>query len=83
MAQDQIDWTTITVPREVKEELDAERGSRPWGAFLEELRQTHADPITLNDAEELAAFLNEELDVAVDYAEIESRVKRALEAAHQ
>lgn len=81
MAQDQSEWTTITVRKPVKEKLDAKRGSRPWTEFLEELRQSHADPITLNEITDVAEYLNDELEVNVDYAEIERRVERAIEEA--
>jgi len=62
----ETEWTTITVPKHVKADLDVERGSKPWGAFLEELRKEHADPITLNDVSELADQLEAELEQSVD-----------------
>jgi len=83
VAQENQEWTTITVHPETKEKLDKERGSTPWSAYLEELRKAKADPITLNDAQEIADILTDEIETGVDYAEIESRVKRAIEEARQ
>lgn len=58
----ETEYTTITVMESVKEDLDKERNGQPWSAFLEELRQEYADPITLNDVEEIADRLGERLD---------------------
>lgn len=59
------DWwaqdTTITVSRFVKQSLDAQREGRPWGIFLEKLRREHADPLTVNDVDELAKVLKNNL----------------------
>jgi hypothetical protein len=79
--------TTISVPRIVKENLDKHRDGRPWGEFLERLRREHADPITLNDAEEIADVVSDRVDGAemdadelaatiaerFDYAELANR----------
>jgi len=83
VAQENQDWTTITVRPETKVKLDAERGSTPWSAFLEELCDAKADPITLNDAKEIAEIVSNDIETGVDYTEIESRVKRAIEEAQQ
>lgn len=56
--------TTITVDRWVKESLDRHRDGRSWNAYLEQLRREHADPITLNDVEEIAEHLKNEISMA-------------------
>lgn len=64
------DFTTISVPESVKARLDEQRGARPWGAFLEQLRQEHADPITLNDAEAIADHVAERVESEPDTGEL-------------
>lgn len=59
---DEIEWTTITVPKPVKEDLDSHRDGRSWGSYLETLRREHADPLTMNDAEQLAEYLEKRLE---------------------
>lgn len=49
-----MEETTITCARWVKHDLDKHRNGTPWTPFLEQLRQEYADPLTLNDAEEIA-----------------------------
>jgi len=61
MAEEGSGYTTITVPREVKEALNEERNEQPWGAFLEQLRQQYADPISLNDTSEIATAVENAL----------------------
>lgn len=85
MAED-IEYTTITVPKGVKEDLDEQRGATPWGAFLEELRQEHADPITLNDAQAIAEEVTENIaagGVKVNAGEIAERIKDELSMANE
>lgn len=55
-------YTTITVREETKERLDEHRDGKKWDAYLEELRREHADPLTLNDAEEIADYLAKRLE---------------------
>lgn len=62
MPRGETGYTTITVPVDVKESLDEHRDGRPWGTYLEQLRREHADPLTINDVQELARLLSEELD---------------------
>lgn len=54
--------TTITVRRYTKAQLDEHRDGRPWDVFLEQLRREHADPLTFNDAEQIAEYLEEQLE---------------------
>lgn len=53
--------TTITVSRYTKARLDHHRDGRPWDQFLEMLRREHADPLTFNDANEIAEYLADHL----------------------
>ncbi len=79
---DEIDdhWTedtTITLPRIVKASLDEHRDGKKWGPYLEELRRNYADPLTLNDAEEIAEYVTKQLDTIdldVDEREIANMV---------
>ena len=70
MPREETEYTTITVPKRVKNDLDEHRGGRPWAVFLEQLRREHADPITLNDAEEIADRVVERVDGEVDAGEL-------------
>lgn len=56
--------TTITVNRITKMRLDEHRDGRPWDTYLEQLRREHADPLTINDVNELADSLEASLDLA-------------------
>jgi hypothetical protein len=58
----ETDYTTITVREETKQRLDEHRDGRPWDQYLETLRREHADPITINDADELAKTLAAHID---------------------
>jgi len=64
------EYTTITVTERTKERLDEERNGQPWSAFLEELRQEYADPITLNDAEAIADHVSDRVESDVDEGEL-------------
>lgn len=56
--------TTITVSRLTKAALDEHRDGRPWDQYLETLRREHADPLTLNDAEDIVDAIKNELSMA-------------------
>jgi hypothetical protein len=59
--------TTISVPRYVKASLEAHKDSdEGWGEFLERLRQHHADPLTMNDAEAIAEYVGDRLEARFD-----------------
>lgn len=87
MAQDTdsgTTYTTITVQESVKQDLDEYRDGRSWSEFLEKLRQEHADPVTLTDAEEIAEIVSESIEtepVAVE--EVVSRLKNQLSMANE
>lgn len=81
---DEVDgyWTedtTITVPRYVKAHLDENRDGQNWGPYLEKLRRVNDDPLTMTEVDEIADRLAEQLEMNVDYAEIEHRLERVLE----
>lgn len=56
--------TTISVSRITKQKLDEHRDGRPWDTYLEQLRREHADPLTINDVNELADNLEDALNLA-------------------
>jgi len=60
--------TTITVPRYVKWSLNEHRDGKPWGRFLEELRKQYADPMTMNDGQQIVEFLESELETIANNA---------------
>ena len=64
-------YTTITVREETKERLDAHREGQQWDAYLEQLRREHADPVTINDVQELADRLVDELGAAAGGPEVD------------
>lgn len=69
-SESETKYTTITVTDRVKEDLDTHRDGRPWSVYLEQLRQEHADPITLNDAEEIADKVAQSVESGVDENEL-------------
>jgi hypothetical protein len=62
--------TTITCRRYTKQRLDTHRDGRPWDVFLEQLRQSHADPVTMNDIGEIADAVAREANADVDTGEL-------------
>lgn len=77
-------YTTITVREQTKERLDEHRDGQKWDEYLEMLRREHADPITVNDVEELADLLVDTIGAeaggpAVDDSEIAREVARQLD----
>jgi len=77
------EYTTITVTKRVKEDLDEYRDGRPWSVFLEQLRKEHADPITLNDAQEIADVVGEQVGADVDKSELGLAVADYLMAEYE
>jgi len=69
MAQE-TEYTTITVPATVKDQLDEHRKGRPWAVYLEQLRREHADPLTFNDAQSIADHVAKEVGSDVDEGEL-------------
>jgi len=56
--------TTITVSRFTKAHLDDARNDQPWDSYLQELRRAQADPLTLNDTQEIAESIKDDLSMA-------------------
>lgn len=60
--------TTITIPTHLKHRLEQGKDASDcdtWEEYLEKLRTAHADPLTLNEAESVADYLEDRLDSAV------------------
>jgi hypothetical protein len=58
-----VEWEQITIPKPVYDRLNHKRGVQSWGDYLDELRMVRDDPITLNDGQEIAEYVQEEIDV--------------------
>jgi len=72
--------TTITVNRITKARLDRIRDDLPWDAFLEKLRREHADPLTMNDGEQIVDYLESQLDsIDGDNSDVLEEIKKQLD----
>jgi hypothetical protein len=72
------------VPESVKDDLDEHREERPWGSYLEQLRREHADPLTFNEAQEIADVVAESIETEnLDIDEIVDRLKNELSMANE
>lgn len=54
------DYATISVPRDVKKELESMKGRREWGEFLAELAHESKGLKAQRAFEELSAMLSED-----------------------
>lgn len=82
------EWTSISVTQEQKDRLEAEKpDGMTMGVWLIEVIDSHNTDIETNenggevaiDTHELAEQLEEDLEISVDYAEIEHRLEKVLE----
>jgi len=75
--------TTITVRRYTKQRLDDDRDGKPWDRYLEELRRSKADPLTLSGVDEIAERLNEQLGLDADLRDQLDRIESAASTAEE
>lgn len=57
-----LETTTISVKRITKQQLDHERDGKPWDEYLEQLRREHADPLTVNNVDDITDRISDQID---------------------
>lgn len=75
--------TTITIRRYTKQRLDADRDGKPWDRYLEGLRRSKADPLTLSGVDEIADRLNDRLGLDDDLRAQLDRIESATQTTEE